>query len=269
MADFKEVYTAEQEEASLEDQLMDYDEFSTDIEIEHTIKSEENESLPSLEDLIESENVLKENESYDDVNNDDFSTEMSDNPEIDNVIKSDEGCPEKRFSKRHRLKTNKKTKPVNLSCGQCDYTAAKTYFLKIHKENKHGKGEYPCDQCEYVGKADRLLSRHKESKHESIRYICELCEFTTVYNFFLKKHIKLKHQDQNAIDNSEFGDIDATKYLKLQDSDDTEKFYVLKDGIRIICSEVYIYLFLTFQYPHSQGYYYYYYCCCCCCLYHQ
>ena len=82
------------------------------------------------------------------------------------------------------------TKTIAHQCDKCEYMAATSYYLKLHRTSKHEGVRYSCDQCE--NSFLNGLKSHKISKHKGVRYPCDQCDYTSTLTHGLKAHIK-KH----------------------------------------------------------------------------
>ena len=123
-------------------------------------------------------------------------------------------------AKSWNLKKHKESKHdrIRYPCDLCDYAATQRSSLKEHKEYKHQVASYPCDQCAYIARGKRHLKRHVESKHNGVRFSCDLCEFTAANLVSLRLHERIHKGNKQPNNENQYIPTDlADVKLELED----------------------------------------------------
>ena len=121
-------------------------------------------------------------------------------------------------------------------CDLCQFTATKPCRLKLHIEAIHLGLTNSCEQCDYQTPYPHTLKRHIESRHFGTRFLCEFCEYSGKEAHLLAKHT---HTDITDANPSEFSDVDVSQYLIKQEPDAVRRFFVVREGKKEVCTEVY------------------------------
>ena len=72
------------------------------------------------------------------------------------------------------------SEPIEYPCDQCDYNAANSQVLSLHKEWSHLR-KLSCTLCAFVTHEQNALIKHKRLYHENVKiknaYSCKECDF--------------------------------------------------------------------------------------------
>ena len=87
--------------------------------------------------------------------------------------------------RRHRKQAHQAPDKEPPRRKQCEICGAWVIYLKMHKEQVHGKKVLNCDYCEYTSISKTAMTTH-EKGHFLITQKCPICERRVKY---LKKHV--------------------------------------------------------------------------------
>ena len=107
-------------------------------------------------------------------------------------------CRKRTCSKFYTKNCTELESHAALSCDKCNYSTARSDYLKFHIESVHDGIIYKCEYCpSYTAyKRKRALTEHILHKHSKTRFTCsdQECKFETQYKQTLKMHTESKHE---------------------------------------------------------------------------
>ena len=107
-------------------------------------------------------------------------------------------CRKRTCSKFYTKNCTELESHAALSCDKCNYSTARSDYLKFHIESVHDGIIYKCEYCpSYTAyKRKRALTEHILHKHSKTLFTCsdQECKFETQYKQTLKMHTESKHE---------------------------------------------------------------------------
>ena len=107
-------------------------------------------------------------------------------------------CRKRTCSKFYTKNCTELESHAALSCDKCNYSTARSDYLKFHIKSVHDGIIYKCEYCpSYTAyKRKRALTEHILHKHSKTLFTCsdQECKFETQYKQTLKMHTESKHE---------------------------------------------------------------------------